>query len=78
MLKTLAIGFLIFLILALLTGIWGQLQRLQSIMERGMWQRDQYLKKMCDLMIENVDVVIGGTLPSTTKKEQIRTGRKME
>lgn len=60
MLKILVVGFIIFLFMALLTGIWGQLQRIQEIMERGMWQRDQYLKKMCDVIVANVDAVIGG------------------
>lgn len=59
MLKILVVGFIIFLFMALLTGIWGQLQRIQEIMQRGMWQRDQYLKKMCDLIVENADAVIG-------------------
>lgn len=58
MIKILAVGFIIFLFMALLTGIWGQLQRIQEIMQRGMWQRDQYLKKMCDLIVKNYDTVI--------------------
>ncbi len=59
MIKALVLGFLIFSILALLTGIWGQLQRIQEIMQRGMWRYDQYLEKMCDLIVKNYDVVIG-------------------
>lgn len=55
MIKALVLGFLIFLILALLTGIWGQLQRIQMILERGIWQHDQYLAKLNETVISAFD-----------------------
>jgi hypothetical protein len=71
MIKILAIGGYFFLLTALIFGIWGELERIRGILDRGMWQYDQYLKRMCGLIVDNTDAFIG-------KKEEKERDSKMK
>lgn len=55
MIKILAVATYLFILLCLLLALWGQLQRIQNILERGIWQHDQHLKKMNDIIINSFD-----------------------
>lgn len=61
MLKTLAIGFLIFLILALLTGIWGALDKIRMMLEREMWKKGVQLDNITRLIAQNNKDIITKT-----------------
>lgn len=61
MLKTLAIGFLIFLILALLTGIWGALDKIRMMLERELWKKGVQLDNITRLIAQNNKDIITKT-----------------
>lgn len=55
MLKILLIAAYLFILICLLIALWGAIKRVQNIIERGIWQNDQYLKRMNDIIISSLD-----------------------
>jgi hypothetical protein len=55
MLKILLIAAYLFILICLLMALWGAIKRVESVIERGVWQHDQYLAKLNQTVINSFD-----------------------
>ena len=52
MLKTLVVGFMIFILFGLLAGIWGVLDKIRLMLEREMWKKGVQLDNITKLLAQ--------------------------